>query len=487
MSVQLKNMETLTCYIERLIKDVVYQGGRVDAFTAPELQDTNFVTARKDRIIKAMIALWIRDKVRDYLIGQEDAPFLKRLIRAEDGDEAWVKAKIKSGEAVYFFDATKVPARFRADLEEIGRYLHSYGTEQLDELLRKNRPVRLSLLKENHGHETFALALNAAKEREREEKEGREGEKKRQKKRQGASHGLMARAGQFMANLGKRIPMLAKGKEKQDKEVIMTFKDGFKVLRLLTPAALDEEARYMGHCVGQSFYDKCVEDGSVLIYSLRDRKGEPHATIEVRDGKVIQCKGKSNRLLVSKYCPYVQDFVKEQKLDPSGDVQGMGLCKDINGNLHSIYNIPEGTVFENLDVSGVDFTELPASLAKCTVLGCFDCHDCAKLTSIKNLPKGIKKLDCHNCKCLLSLEGCHKDVEVVNCFECFGLKYIPEYISDDAIEYMSQEKITECKANWRAKQAAEQAAEQAPEQGVEQGAKADNLSRLIPDEREHSR
>ena len=165
----------------------------------------------------------------------------------------------------------------------------------------------------------------------------------------------------------------------------------------------------------------------------------------------------------------------------------MGLCKDINGNLHSIYNIPEGTVFENLDVSGVDFTELPASLAKCTVLGCFDCHDCAKLTSIKNLPKGIKKLDCHNCKRLLSLEGCHKDVEVVNCFECFGLKYIPEYISDDAIEYMSQEKITECKARWRAEQVPEQGAEQAAKQAVEQGAKADSLSRLLPDERVHSR
>jgi hypothetical protein len=64
---------------------------------------------------------------------------------------------------------------------------------------------------------------------------------------------------------------------------------GYKWLELkhptdpsVTEKALKYEGDAMGHCVGG--YCPDVESGSTKIYSLRDAKGEPHVTIEVRPG-----------------------------------------------------------------------------------------------------------------------------------------------------------------------------------------------------------
>jgi hypothetical protein len=65
---------------------------------------------------------------------------------------------------------------------------------------------------------------------------------------------------------------------------------GYKWLELkhptdpsVTEKALKYEGDAMGHCVGG--YCSDVDAGSTKIYSLRDAKGEPHVTIEVKPGK----------------------------------------------------------------------------------------------------------------------------------------------------------------------------------------------------------
>ena len=65
---------------------------------------------------------------------------------------------------------------------------------------------------------------------------------------------------------------------------------GYKWLELkhptdpsITEKALKYEGDAMGHCVGG--YCPDVEAGSTKIYSLRDAKGEPHVTIEVKPGE----------------------------------------------------------------------------------------------------------------------------------------------------------------------------------------------------------
>ena len=128
------------------------------------------------------------------------------------------------------------------------------------------------------------------------------------------------------------------------------------------------------------------------------------------------------------------------------EAEDIGLYRDINGNLHNINNIPDGTVFDELDLSGMDFTELP-DLSKCVIKKLI-IRDCKNLTSLKNLPNYIKEIDCSGCSSLTSLEGCPKGVKRINCTCCHHLIYIPDYIPDDAIEGISEGGIIQFKSNW---------------------------------------
>ena len=145
--------------------------------------------------------------------------------------------------------------------------------------------------------------------------------------------------------------------------------------------ALKYEGDTMGHCVGG--YCPDVLEGRSRIYSLRDAKGEPHVTIEVKPDavqkaihnlpknerealsqevknqyfegqmpgvrdedqfwdlvdqhyvakygspapRIKQIKGKQNRAPKKDYIPYVQDFVKSGKWSEVGDARNAGLRK----------------------------------------------------------------------------------------------------------------------------------------------------------------
>lgn len=139
--------------------------------------------------------------------------------------------------------------------------------------------------------------------------------------------------------------------------------------------ALKYEGETMGHCVGG--YCPDVVSGQSRIYSLRDKKGQPHVTIEVQPrpiqtwddvtaavGKeqaaklwqefdeiggnnmsdvgagfdmfirnkgiepaqeIVQIKGKANRAPKEEYLPAVQDFIRSGKWSNVGDLQNTGL------------------------------------------------------------------------------------------------------------------------------------------------------------------
>jgi hypothetical protein len=117
----------------------------------------------------------------------------------------------------------------------------------------------------------------------------------------------------------------------------------------------------MGHCVGG--YCDDVASGRTKIYSLRDAKGKPHATVEVskpdlqdaamreqwlasdRDidydkwleasypdrfnelnvPRIKQIKGFKNQAPDASVQPFVQDFVRSGKWSDVGDLQNTGL------------------------------------------------------------------------------------------------------------------------------------------------------------------
>jgi hypothetical protein len=146
-------------------------------------------------------------------------------------------------------------------------------------------------------------------------------------------------------------------------------------------AALKYEGDVMGHCVGG--YCDDVLQGKSQIYSLRDKKGEPHVTIEVAPldaeagisalpaderkaflqeikdryfgGRnpnmneqdkyfqlqeqeylrkygapppdIVQIKGKGNKAPKAEYLPFVQDFVRSGNWAGIGDYQNTGLVR----------------------------------------------------------------------------------------------------------------------------------------------------------------
>jgi len=87
---------------------------------------------------------------------------------------------------------------------------------------------------------------------------------------------------------------------KKDTEVVLDFKDGFKIVKLISKNAYDREGFLMRHCVA-SYYGKDTE-----IYSLRDKNNMPHCTIE----KDNQIKGKGNGDIHPKYIDYVVKFLE---------------------------------------------------------------------------------------------------------------------------------------------------------------------------------
>ena len=85
---------------------------------------------------------------------------------------------------------------------------------------------------------------------------------------------------------------------------------------------LDIEGCAMGHCVGG--YCDLASSGRVIIYSLRDAKNEPHATIEVTPttrgqgnsyGTVDQIKGNGNAPPIEKYRPMIKQWLQTTKFE----------------------------------------------------------------------------------------------------------------------------------------------------------------------------
>ena len=166
-----------------------------------------------------------------------------------------------------------------------------------------------------------------------------------------------------------------------------TTRTDAEALRASNRKALEDALKYegdtMGHCVGG--YCDDVVSGESRIYSLRDKKGQPHTTIEVAlersygsdhlnaqrpmaeseaiaagldpessafssyvnakmdelaksnlPLRIVQIKGKQNKAPNPEYLPYVQDFVRSGKWSDVGDLQNTGLkrLRSLRDELH---------------------------------------------------------------------------------------------------------------------------------------------------------
>lgn len=141
-----------------------------------------------------------------------------------------------------------------------------------------------------------------------------------------------------------------KGKDIKESEDdvsdFMTFDDGFRIVELLTKKSYQREGALMSHCLGGYTVKK-----NVSMYSLRDKKNQPHCTFEIsKNGEeVLQIKGKGNGSIHPKYVYKVIAFLENNgmKIRPS-EMTNLGY-----------HHIPKKHIgfikkFKNLDCKIVD-------------------------------------------------------------------------------------------------------------------------------------
>jgi len=105
----------------------------------------------------------------------------------------------------------------------------------------------------------------------------------------------------------------------KDYKVIMTFKDGYSIVELLSGECKDLEGDEMQHCMNSGYGIARGADGEPYrnrrIFSVRDPNNKAHVTMEVdpRLSKILYIKGKQNKRPIEKYHSYVAAFINKSK------------------------------------------------------------------------------------------------------------------------------------------------------------------------------
>ena len=391
MAIDLIDESKLTAYIT----DLVYQGTKVpiEQHFNGEFERPDYVTQNRDTIIKGILKQYIRRRLRDYMTGIENEPAFVLVDRNAPNLPGWVEIVFAKGKNVYDFDATKMSDKLRDEIITVRDYLYDIAGQYVDkiaEIARKTKKkpkIRYDYLKTSNEYVTFEMALAAARD--------------------------------WHEHIGENLAKLNKSKEMFQKSLVgavhvMDLCDGLSAYQLTTPEALDFESEYMGHCVGLGGYDQGLKDGRIKIYSIRDERGEPHCTIEVRGNDIEQIKGKLNRAPIHKYIPGIKMFIEHKKLNITHGLKELGFFKQ-DGKLYDLFNLPKNFVLKgNVNLISTELEKLP-DFSTVTVEGNFACG-CNRLTSLQGAPRVVTGVfDCFNNQ-LTNLIGAPEIVgEYLNC------------------------------------------------------------------------
>jgi len=203
--------------------------------------------------------------------------------------------------------------------------------------------------------------------------------------------------------MGKKVKFNVEGK---DLKTLKSFSDGYKIVDVLSPYARKEEGELVGHCVSDINYEKS------RILSLRDGRGVPHVTMELKVNGIYQIKGKENKAPVDEYKPYIINFIDENNLDVRRDGQNIGFIewedeyynpdkekwKEIYQNkIIPMQNvrfdeirsrIKNGIIDGDVSLTELYLLKLPDFLRGISIKGYFYC-DYNQLTSLQGVPQTI--------------------------------------------------------------------------------------------------
>ncbi|MGO4558281.1 PcfJ domain-containing protein [Mesorhizobium sp. 2RAF21] len=157
----------------------------------------------------------------------------------------------------------------------------------------------------------------------------------------------------------------------EDEQHIADLGNGYTLVRMFTPEALDIESRRMSHCVGHGSYDKKLTTDWFRYLSVRDAKRRPTATIELRQEpnarwSISQCYGKRNARPDREVMDILRPYAAAQ--DWQDRHYWWHTVVDVDDVEHDVDRIPAGsTIIGDLNAGGdvVDILgifDLPRSL-----------------------------------------------------------------------------------------------------------------------------
>lgn len=101
-----------------------------------------------------------------------------------------------------------------------------------------------------------------------------------------------------------------------------------KGLMLVLPKSGDEikkEGRVLHHCVG-TYVERVAKGETMILFVRKESEPDvPYFTMEYRDGKVIQCRGKNNCAMTKEVQAFVKAF--ERKMQPKDEAKETGKAR----------------------------------------------------------------------------------------------------------------------------------------------------------------
>lgn len=393
MSVNLISTGSLDAFLSGFICSIKCENPPTIKFANNNVLKTKSVQQvenSREYIAKAMVEKYFMHRMKTFLLSDDKAPYFEK-IRYGSYMEGWIKKRINSGGAVYIFNKEKVSEEVREDIETIRDFLYQSGLSYVDKRIewfnktqKKDKEIKINLdsLKTVNEYADFKSLLKAAKNGDAYKKKQEEKAKQEEKYLQYSLKGT---------------------------ELVQSFDNGMSIVCLKTDGAKDFESREMHHCAGNGEYDDNEDNrDDIILYSLRDVKGKPHVTIEVRNGQVCQCKGKNNTKPKEKYLSYIREFVKHSGFEISGDIKYLGIFKQ-DGQYYDLYNLPKGFVYNGtLDLSCLGLEKLP-DLSGVEVTGSFICRE-NSLESLEGAPYKVGGSFYCNSNRLKDLRGAPKIV-----------------------------------------------------------------------------
>lgn len=160
----------------------------------------------------------------------------------------------------------------------------------------------------------------------------------------------------------KRNGNMAKALGPDDESFLADLSNGYSIVEMLTPEALDLESASMHHCVGHGSYDARLRAGWARFLSVRDRKRRPVATVALRQEpnarwSIDQIQGKRNERPARE----VMDALRMYAVDRNWWYRQYWwpVVDSSGGGEYDLDRIPEGATILSLEVNDYELEIFP--------------------------------------------------------------------------------------------------------------------------------